>query len=112
MVRCHTNLLPMNSHWQQDYAQGKPLWVEPCPLNRSYPSRLDFLMITVGALHSAPIFWAKGGVRQSSGLTHCPQLSFRPGDSKLIGCGTLAKALRTSGSPASGPHPPPPSYLA
>src|SRR5829696_340246 len=32
MVRCHTNLLPMNSHWQQDYTQGKPLWVELCPL--------------------------------------------------------------------------------
>src|SRR3954462_14242101 len=25
MVRCYIILLPMNSHWQQDYAQGKPL---------------------------------------------------------------------------------------
>src|SRR3954452_20658039 len=25
MVRCHISLLPMNSHWQQDFAQGKPL---------------------------------------------------------------------------------------
>src|SRR3954451_11286095 len=32
MVRCHISLLPMNSHWQQDYAQARPLWVEPCPL--------------------------------------------------------------------------------
>src|SRR3954453_8082664 len=31
MVQCHIILLPINSHWQ-DYAQGKPLWVELCPL--------------------------------------------------------------------------------
>src|SRR5687768_4107302 len=31
MVRYHTNLLPLNSQWQQVCAQGKPLWVEPCP---------------------------------------------------------------------------------
>src|SRR3954467_12645980 len=94
-----------------DQAMYLPQRTRLARYNRSYPSRLDFLRITVGP-HSAPIFWAKGGVRQSSGLTHCPQLSFRPGDSKLIGCGTLAKALRSSGSPASDPHPPPPSYLA
>src|SRR3954467_6478851 len=25
MVQCHISLLPMNSHWQQDYAQREPL---------------------------------------------------------------------------------------
>src|SRR5215210_4200499 len=40
MVRCQTNLLPMNSQWQQDYAQGKPLLTdvpELCCINVRTP---------------------------------------------------------------------------
>src|SRR5215207_4365103 len=66
MVRCHTNLLPMNSQWQQDYAQGKPLWVEPCPLcclnvrlrsNSRHLSSPDDLRIRCTRDHSpGPVF--------------------------------------------------------
>src|SRR4051812_46667560 len=74
MVRCHTNLLPMNPQWQQDYAQRKPLLMnapEICCANERTP-----LANSPDWLKAAPMWenllasWRQSGQKQD----HCPSL--------------------------------------
>src|SRR3954463_5450704 len=74
MVRCYIILLPMNSHWQQDYAQGKPLLTDLpllCCTNVRTP-----LANSPDWLKAAPMWenllasWRQSGQKQD----HCPSL--------------------------------------
>src|SRR3954463_3293036 len=74
MVRGYIILLPMNSHWQQDYAQGKPLLTDLpllCCTNVRTP-----LANSPDWLKSAPMqenllaSWRQSGQKQD----HCPSL--------------------------------------
>src|SRR5215204_2443090 len=74
MVRCHISLLPLNSQWQQGYAQHKPLLMdvpERCCTNARTP-----LANSPDWLKAAPMWenllasWRQSGQKQDP----CPSL--------------------------------------
>ena len=55
MVQCHISLLPMNSQWQQDYAQREPLLTdtpELCCTNG--PDRVETLGLALSGRQGLP----------------------------------------------------------